>query len=123
MMPLMPVTRPLNSANSMTAIPMIAPPASADHGVNVVQSMLTARPVCQAPLAHALQTIPAPTAHRYRSRPLARRLQGLRDARNARIAHGFSAQRLKRRIAASSQDQLTARIASAAICTASLAPV
>jgi hypothetical protein len=43
-MPLMPVTRPLKSANSMAARPMIAPPASADHGVNVVKSMFTARP-------------------------------------------------------------------------------
>src|SRR6476646_1641481 len=46
-MPLMPVTRPLNIANSTTATPMIAPPASADHGVNAVQSMLTADPECQ----------------------------------------------------------------------------
>ena len=33
-MPLMPATRPLTSANIAAAKPMIAPPASADHGVN-----------------------------------------------------------------------------------------
>src|SRR6185295_15962455 len=93
-MPLMPVTRPLNSANSATATPMIAPPVSADQGVNVVQSMLTVRPrVPKARAARAVQTIRSPIARRYRSCPVpARHARVLRDAGSARAARVFPPQ-------------------------------
>ncbi|MND46873.1 hypothetical protein D3C80_377560 [compost metagenome] len=43
-MPLMPATRPLNSNNSATALPIIPPPTSADSGVKCNQSTVMASP-------------------------------------------------------------------------------